>query len=123
MRLLLDAHFSARVLATALRADGHDVFAVDGHRAMVKTSDESLLALASTENRILVTCDVADFSRLTRRWAEGDRSHAGCIFIVGIDHGAFGLLLRVIRKALADRPEQDAWRDITHMASRSSVAD
>jgi nucleoside-diphosphate-sugar epimerase len=111
VRLLLDAHVSGRAIASALRARGHDVRAVDEERALDGWSDESLLDLAAREGRITVTCNVKDFARLAGERLAGGGDHAGCLLIVGIDHSEFGLILRLIDAAIAERPQQEDWRD------------
>ncbi|MGI8513056.1 MAG: DUF5615 family PIN-like protein [Solirubrobacteraceae bacterium] len=111
MRLLLDAHVSARVIARVLRDRGHEVRAADEERTLDGWDDESLLELAAKEQRIMVTFNVRDFPRIVGQWAAAGRHHAGCLIIVGIDHSEFGLILRVIDAALAGRSDQDAWRD------------
>lgn len=113
MRLLLDAHLSGRRVASALRDRGHDVRALDEERAPDGWTDEAVLALAAEEQRILVACDVKDFARITRVWAEAGRKHAGCALLVGIDHAAFGSILRAIEAAFAARPEPGARLDHT----------
>jgi Domain of unknown function (DUF5615) len=118
LRLLLDAHISGPRLASALRKEGHDVRAADEERSLDGWTDEDLLGLAATEDRILVTFDVKDFPDIARRWAEAGRRHAGCAILVGIDHGEFGLILRVIERELAARPRQADWRDYTCFVSR-----
>lgn len=118
MRLLLDAHISGPRLARSLRERGHDVLAADEERRLDGWTDERLLGLAAEEGRILVTFDVKDFPVIVRRWAEARRSHAGCAIVVGIDHGEFGVVLRVIEREIAARPDQDAWRDYTCFAAR-----
>jgi hypothetical protein len=50
----------------------------------------------------------------------GAQSHAGCLLIVGIDHGEFGLIPRVIDAALSSRPDQAAWVDYTACGTRSA---
>ncbi len=117
MRLFLDAHLSGRRIATALRDRGHDVRSADEERALDGCADESILELTSGEGRILVTCDVKDFARITRRWAESGRVHAGCILIPGIDHGAIGAVLRAVEAALAAHPQQEDWRGRTVFTS------
>lgn len=119
MRLLLDAHVSARRIATALR-ERHDVRAVAEERELEGADDERLLALAAAEGRIMVTFNVGDFARITTEWAGAGRSHAGCLLIVGIDHAEFGLTLRVIANALATRPDQSAWVDYTAWGTRAA---
>jgi len=118
MRLMLDAHMSGPRLARALREDGHDVRAADEQRELDGWTDERVLGLAADEGRILVTFDVKDFPVIVRRWMEAGRSHAGCAIVVGIDHGEFGAILRVLARELAARPDQDAWRDYTCFVAR-----
>jgi len=118
VRLFLDAHVSGRRVAEALREAGHDVRAADDERELDGWTDEALLALAASEGRIMVTFNVRDFPRITRRWSEAGRHHAGCVIIVGVDHGEFGTGLRVIEAALTARPEQVDWHDYTCFVSR-----
>jgi len=118
VRLFLDAHVSARRIATTLRRQ-HDVRAADEERELDGWEDERLLVLAAEEGRIMVTFNVADFARITTEWAAAGRSHAGCLVIVGIDHGEFGLILRVIEHAIASRPDQESWHDYTAWGTRS----
>ena len=120
MRLFLDAHVSARRIATALRGR-HDVRAADEERELDGWDDERLLALATDEGRIMVAFNVADFARITTAWAAGSRSHTGCLLIVGIDHREFGLILRVIDYALSIRPDQADWVDYTAWGTRSAL--
>jgi Domain of unknown function (DUF5615) len=121
VRLFLDAHVSARRIATALRAQ-HDVRAADEEREFDGWEDERLLALATEEGRIMVTFNVKDFARITTEWAAAGNSHAGCLLIVGIDHAEFGLILRVIDHALSTRAEQAAWIDYAAWGVRSATA-
>jgi hypothetical protein len=119
--LSLDAHVSARRIATALR-EQHDVRAADEERELDGWEDEQLLALATEEGRIMITFNVADFARITSEWAASGRTHAGCLLIVGIDHAEFGLTLRVIEHALASRPDQESWIGYTAWGTRSVTA-
>ena len=109
MRLFLDAHVSARRIATALRECGHDVRSADEERRLDGWEDEQLLELATAERRVMVTFNVKDFARLATEWAGAGTSHAGILLIVGGDYAEFGLTLRIIEAALAARPTQDAW--------------
>lgn len=120
MRLFLDAHISGRRVARALRQEGHDVHAADEERELDGMTDEELLTLAVAEKRIFVTFDVADFPRITQRWAEEGRTHSGCAIIVGIDHREFGTMIRVILRALGERPNPEDWRDYTRFVARKS---
>ena len=120
MRLFLDAHVSARRIATALR-EQHDVRAADEERELDGWDDERVLALTTQEGRIMVTFNVADFARITTEWAAASRSHAGCLLIVGIDHREFGLILRVTSHAFSIRPDQAAWVNYTAWGTRSTL--
>lgn len=122
MRLFLDAHVSGRRIAAALRQHGHDVRAADEERDLDGSEDERLLELATAEDRIMVTFNVRDFARLVGEWAAGGTQHAGCLMIVGIDHGEFGLTLRVIGAALDKRPDQASWIGYAAWGTRSAGA-
>ncbi|MGI8622761.1 MAG: DUF5615 family PIN-like protein [Solirubrobacteraceae bacterium] len=119
MRLLLDAHVSGRRIAAALRAYGHDVRAADEERELDGWEDEHLLELVAAERRIMITFNVKDFARLVGEWAAAGTSHAGCLMIVGIDHGEFGLTLRVIQGALDTRPHHESWTDYAAWGTRA----
>lgn len=119
MRLLLDAHVSARAVARSLRDRGHDVLAVDEQRELDGCADEALLELAAGDRRVVVTFNVRDFARICAEWAGGGRHHAGCLLIVGIDHAEFGLTIRVIEAALAAHPKQPSWRDRVAWGTRA----
>ncbi|MGH2750533.1 MAG: DUF5615 family PIN-like protein [Actinomycetota bacterium] len=118
MRLFLDALISGRRVAHALRREGHDVRAADEERELDGMTDEELLTLAVAEERIFVTFDVADFPRITQRWAEQGRKHSGCAIVVGIDHREFGTMLRVILRTLDARSIPEDWQDYTCFVSR-----
>lgn len=120
MRLLLDAHVSGRVIARVLREHGHDVRAVNEEPQLDSWEDESLLELATAGQRIMLTFNVQDFPRIVVDWAAAGKSHAGCLILVGIDHGEFGLILRVIDTVFHARPEQAAWRNYTAWGTRGS---
>lgn len=123
MRLFLDAHISGRRVGKSLRRDGHDVRAANEDRDLDGFADEELFALAAADGRIMVTCDVADFALLARRWAEEDRRHAGCAILVGVDHADVGEIVRRIRRELAARPRHDDWVDLTVLLSRRRIKD
>lgn len=120
MRFFLDAHFSARRIAAALRERGHDVRAADEERALDGFEDERLLELATAEQRIVVTFNVKDFARLIAQWGAAGQRHGGCLMIVGIDHAEFGLILRVIDAAVLARPDPATWVDYAAWGTRGS---
>jgi predicted nuclease of predicted toxin-antitoxin system len=112
VRLFLDAHISSRVIAHELRLDGHDVLAADESDALQKANDEALLEMAAREERIFVTCDIADFPDLTREWASMGRHHSGCIVLAGVGHRQFGVILRLLRAQVERSPEQLWYHDL-----------
>lgn len=120
MRLLLDAHVSGRAIGQPLRDAGHDVLALcdDPRKDM---DDEAVLALATQEERILVTFDVSDFPSLVRHWAHVGREHAGCAIVVGMDHREFGSILRALTRILAAHPDPSEWRNLAFFVDRTSA--
>lgn len=122
MRLFLDAHVSARRIATALREKGHDVRAADEERELDGWEDEALLELAAGEKRIMVTFNARDFARIAQQWAGEGRHHAGCAIFVGVDHSEFGVILRRLGDELAQRPDSRAWGDYTAFIGRHHAA-
>ena len=101
-----------------MREAGHDVRAADAERELDGMTDEDLLTLATTEARIMMTFNVADFPDIVRRWAEDGRTHSGCAIVVGIDHSEFGTIIRLISKMLANRPDPQRWHDYPCFVAR-----
>ena len=118
MRFLLDAHVSGPSVGGPLRDNGHDVRALDQEPELEGFEDEDVLALATEDERILVTHNVADFPELLREWAAGGHSHAGIILVYGIEHSEFGLIVRGLERWLELRPRQDEWLDFPAVISR-----
>ena len=121
MRLFLDAHVSGRVIARALRERGHDVRAANEEHQLDGWEDDSLLELAAAEHRIMITFNVKDFPRIVVDWVAAGKHHAGCLILVGIDHGEFGLILRVINAALTARSKPASWKDYTAWGTRGGA--
>ncbi len=118
MRLLLDAHVSGRRIGSALRERGHDVLAVAEERSLDGCPDEELLELASSQRRIMVTFDAADFPRICHQWLERERSHHGCAVLVGIRHHEFGAIMHALDAAFEARPNPREWHDRLAFVSR-----
>ena len=118
MRLLLDAHVSGRNVGRRLEQKGHDVRALDQEPDLEGLDDDDVLGLASTEQRILVTHNVADFPRILRDWAAAQRTHAGIILVFGIDHSEFALITGGIERWLELRPSQTDWSDFPAILDR-----
>ncbi len=122
MRILLDAHVSGRRIGAALRADGHDVLALDEDDELGALADRDVLALAAAGLRILVTFDARHFAPLLRQWAEAGATHHGCIIVYGLDHAEFGPILRGIRRLLDERPRQENWVDLVEALIRERAS-
>ena len=118
MRLLLDAHVSGPNVGRRLEQNGHDVRALDQEPALEGLDDDEVLALATTEQRILVTHNVADFPRILREWAAAQRPHAGVILVYGIDHSEVALIVRGTERGLQLRPDQADWSDFPAILDR-----
>jgi hypothetical protein len=118
MRLLLDAHVSGRRVGGPLTAKGHDVRALDQEPQYEGLDDEDVLALATEDERLLVTHNVADYPEILRDWAMAGRSHTGVILVYGIDHSEFGLIRRGIERWLSRRPWQADWLDFAAIVDR-----
>jgi len=118
VRLLLDAHVSGRNVGRRLEEQGHDVRALDQEPALEGLEDDEVLQLAATDQRILVTHNVADFPRILRDWAAAQRAHAGVILVYGIDHSEFALITRGIERWLELRQVQADWSDFPAILDR-----
>lgn len=121
MRLLLDAHVSGPNVGHRLEERGHDVRALDQEPGLEGLDDDDVLTLAATEQRILVTHNVADFPRILREWGAAQRAHAGVILVYGIDHSELGLIALGIERWLQLRPAEADWSDFPAILSRGFV--
>lgn len=99
------------MIAERLRGQGHHVLALDEHRELDGLSDADVLALAAQDGRILVTFNVCDFAPILRQWADEQRSHAGCLLLVGISQHESGVILERVSALVEARPEQRDWVD------------
>ena len=120
MRFLLDAHVSGPRVGAQLRGRGHDVRALDQEPALEGLEDAEVLALATSERRILVTFNVHDFPEILRDWATAGRSHAGVLLVYGLRHDEFSPLVRAIERAVKRQPKQADWVDRAEAVSRGA---
>jgi predicted nuclease of predicted toxin-antitoxin system len=118
VRLLLDAHVSARRVGRPLARKGHDVLALSEHAAHEGLDDEDVLMLAAQKRRILITHDIEDFPPILREWATEGRSHAGVILVYGIRQHEFRTVIDGVSLLLAARPDQREWIDLCEALSR-----
>jgi predicted nuclease of predicted toxin-antitoxin system len=118
VKLLLDAHVSGPRVGRRLKASGHDIRALDQEPALEGLDDDEVLALASEEQRILVTHNIRDFPSILREWAAAQRPHAGAILVYGMDHREFDLISRGIERWLELYPEPANWTDLAVILNR-----
>jgi Domain of unknown function (DUF5615) len=106
LRLLIDEHY-ADAIAVQLRADGHDVVTVS-ERRIKGIDDESLLALAASEDRALLTNNVRDFIPIVRRWATSGLDHCGLVLTSDASmprhKGSIGLFVQALGVLMAANP-------------------
>ena len=109
---------SPRHVAGPLRTRGHDVRAAGEDPKLTRLRDDTLLAVAASEDRVLITFNARDFAQLSRRWADAGRNHAGCMIVAGVDHGEFSLVLNRIDEAFTRYPRPEDWRNVTLFLTR-----
>jgi len=118
-RLLLDAHLSGKAIGRALRAPGHDIRAIDAEKDLEGLRDQGVLELAISEDRVLITANVADFLPLLTALIESGGSHPGGILIPNsFRNEDFGPLISAIDRELKEVPP-DEWIDRVSWARRS----
>ena len=114
MKLLLDEHFSPEI-ARQLRERSHDVVAARERAELLGLSDRDLLAVASAEDRAVLTENVADFVELHRQSVVGGERHTGLVFTsprqFPRSRRAIGRLVRALGTLLSASPETDALHD------------
>ncbi len=115
MRLLLDEHFSPEI-ARQLRALGHDAIAVRELHGR-GLSDRDLLALATRQQRAIVTENVADFMELHRAASITQATHFGVVFTSSRQfprtRRAIGRLVHALEALLNGHRSVDSLRDQT----------
>ena len=106
MRLLLDEHY-ANEIAEALRAAGHDAVTV-AERGLMGTDDETLLALASSESRALLTNNAQANVALAIRWAGSGEDHCGLLLTSDSSlprgRGTIGRYIEILRARMDEHP-------------------
>jgi predicted nuclease of predicted toxin-antitoxin system len=110
MRILLETHVPAAV-ARRLQQDGIDAVTLQAWRGgeFRTATDEAILAIAFSEQRVLVSFDFGTIPTLLELLAMRGRSHAGVVLIheKTIRPDDIGTLIRALRKLITDRGEED----------------
>ena len=112
MRLFLDANLSSRRIGEPLHDRGHDVRGAPAELDLEGLDDEPLLALATHDERILITRNSRDFAPICRLWAEAGHEHAGVILIWTLSQRQYGEITGGIERWLAEIPDAAAWRGV-----------
>jgi predicted nuclease of predicted toxin-antitoxin system len=113
VKLLLDEMLPAAV-AVQLRTRGHDVVALTEQEHLRSSSDRRVLAIAVTEQRAVVTENLADFRTMTARLVADGQTHPGLIlsssriFPRG-DRRTVGRLVRALEALLNHPPTGESW--------------
>lgn len=116
---MLDAHVSGPRVGALLQEKGHNVRALDQEPELEGLADDDVLALATEEERVLVTHNIRDFPEIVRDWMEAQRSHTGVILVYGIDHSEFQTIASGIQRWLDLYPESGAWIDLAAVLDRA----
>jgi len=109
VKLRLDEMYS-HVVAEQLRARGHDADAVVEHAELRGRADTDIFALAQTEQRAVVTEDIADLSVIADDYDQRGHVHYGLVFV---DRGRFpraspgtiGRMVTELERLLEEHPE------------------
>lgn len=102
-------------LVRDLQARGVDVItALDA--GMIGRSDSSHLEHASSEGRVLITCNVADIWRLRRDYLTAGRQHAG-IILVQQQRYSVGAQMRGILKLIAVKSAENVFRAVGFLSA------
>ena len=80
LRLFHDEDSQQTALLSALRRAGFDCLTAN-EAGMRSQTDESQLAFAAAEARVLYSRNVKDFQRLHKEWLEAGRSHSGIVVL------------------------------------------
>ena len=101
IRLYMDEDSMDRSLLQALRARAVDVITAF-EAGMIERSDADHLDYATTQGRVLYTCNVGDFYRLHTDYMAQGRSHAG-IILARQQRYSIGEQMRRLLKLVATR--------------------
>lgn len=109
MKLVLDEMYPPAI-AEQLRARKHDVDAVTARPELRALTDTDLFALAQTEQRAVVTENIADFSAIADEYDRRGQPHHGLVLAA---HGSYprgnprtiGRMVIALERVLRELPE------------------
>jgi len=110
VKLVLDEMYPPAI-AERLRARGHDADAVVERAELRGLPDTEIFALAQTEQRALVTEDIADLSNIANAYDQRGRAHYGLV-LVDLNRyprgspGTIGRMVTALDRLLGEHPEE-----------------
>ncbi len=117
MRLCLDEHYSSKI-AEELRAREYDVYAVSERPELRTLSDRELWLHVQSEQRALLTENVADFMPFVHEAAAAGEDHWGMIFSSSRSMprgaGTIGLFAERLDELLTKNRNEDDFRNGVH---------
>ncbi|MGA3028983.1 MAG: DUF5615 family PIN-like protein [Bryobacteraceae bacterium] len=96
--LYLDEDVSRHQLVWALRSRGFDVL-TSFEAGMNGQCDDSQLAFAASQGRLLLTANARDFAQLHQEWMCQGRTHAGVVFVPQQRYSTGEIVRRLLRVA------------------------
>jgi hypothetical protein len=109
VKLVLDEMYT-HAIAEQLRARGHDVYAVVERAELRALADADLFALAQTEQRAVVTEDIADLSVIADDYDQRGQAHHGLVLADPSHYpraspGTIGRMVTALDRLLGEHPE------------------
>jgi hypothetical protein len=96
--LYLDEDMARHQLVGALRSRGFDVL-TSLEAGMNGRSDDSQLAFAAAQSRVLLTANARDFAQLHRTWVDLGRTHSGIVLVPRQRYSTGEIIRRLLRVA------------------------
>ena len=94
--LYLDEDSQSNALIAALRSRGINLVSTS-EADMTHQTDEEQLRFATSQNRVVITSNIADFAVLHTNWLTAGLNHAGIILVHQQKWGPGELARRIIR--------------------------
>lgn len=107
MKVLLDEQLSPQI-AVLLRQRGYDIDAVADRPDLIGRSDRTILEIATSELRAVVTINVKDFRPLAAERLARGQTHGGLILLPSSHirtRAAVAVLAAAIESVLPDHPD------------------
>lgn len=90
-------------VATILQAASHDVLTVHG-AGLLSAPDQEIFSLAATQERVLVSGDLRDYTRLVVEWNAAGRTFPGVVLVALKNPSSSAALARRIEQHITPDP-------------------